>query len=61
MTWLQQQVGLSASTVQGGLDKLQALGIVKEITGQKRNRIYAYQKYIDILNLEGGREAGVMR
>lgn len=61
MTWLQQQVGLSASTVQGGLDKLQALGIVKEITGQKRNRIYAYQKYIDILNLEGGQEAGVMR
>ena len=33
------------------LDALeQQLGIVKEITGQKRNRVFAYTAYIDILN-----------
>ena len=26
------------------------LGQVREITGQKRNRVYAYTAYIDILN-----------
>ena len=26
------------------------LGLVREMTGQKRNRVYAYTAYIDILN-----------
>jgi len=30
----------------------QKLGMVKEMTGQKRNRIYAYSAYINILNQE---------
>lgn len=43
--------GISAATVGKTLDVLeQQLGIVKEITGQKRNRVFAYTVYIDILN-----------
>jgi len=43
--------GISAATVGKTLDALeQQLGIVKEITGQKRNRVFAYTAYIDILN-----------
>jgi len=43
--------GLTAVTVGKTLDVLeQQLGIVKEITGQKRNRVFAYTAYIDILN-----------
>jgi Fic family protein len=43
--------GLTAATVGKILDTLEnQLGIVKEITGQKRNRVFAYVAYIDILN-----------
>lgn len=43
--------GLTAATVGKALDALeQQLGIVKEITGQKRNRVFSYTAYIDILN-----------
>ena len=45
--------GLTAATVGKSLDALdQQLGIVKEITGQKRNRAFAYTAYIEILNHE---------
>ena len=45
--------GLTAATVGKVLDVLeQQSGIVKEITGQKRNRVFAYSAYIEILNQE---------
>ena len=28
---------------------LEALGVVTELTGQKKNRSYSYQAYIDLL------------
>jgi hypothetical protein len=31
---------------------LESLGIVTEITGQKTNRSYSYQRYIELLALE---------
>lgn len=43
--------GLTAATVGKVLEVLdKELDIVKEITGQKRNRVYAYTAYIEILN-----------
>lgn len=43
--------GLTAATIGKVLDALeQKLSIVKEITGQKRNRVFAYTAYIQILN-----------
>lgn len=44
---------ISLPTANKSLQQLMALGIVKEITGKDRNKIYAYQKYLDILNESG--------
>jgi len=49
--WLKKKTGLSLTTVGTSLDRLEELGIVKELTGQKRNRFYGYTRYIAILNL----------
>jgi Fic family protein len=37
-------------TVNKSLKQLGELGIVKEITGKSRNKIYVYQEYLDILS-----------
>lgn len=42
--------GLSLPTVLSALGKLQRLDIVREATGKARNRVFVYDKYIDILN-----------
>lgn len=34
------------------MEALQTLGLVRELTGQKRNRVFAYSAYIDLLNQE---------
>ena len=47
--WLQEKTQLAQATVNTSLAGLETLGIVKEITGQKRNRIYSYTEYIQIL------------
>jgi Fic family protein len=49
--WLKSKTGLSLTTIGTSLEKLEGLGIVKELTGQKRNRFYGYTRYIEILNL----------
>lgn len=44
--WIQD----SPATVNACLRELEKLGIVKEVTGQKRNRLYSYLQYINIMN-----------
>jgi DNA-binding Lrp family transcriptional regulator len=46
---LSKETKLSAPAVTGALMKLEKDGIVKEITGRKRNRIFAYEKYLEII------------
>ncbi len=41
---------LSPPTVNSALDALVRLGVVREITGRLRNRLYAYDGYLAILN-----------
>ena len=48
--WIQKKTRLSPATVNGCLRALEQLGIVKEVTGQKRNRLYSYVKYFRIMN-----------
>ena len=48
--YLAKQTTLSVVTVNKCLDELIELKIVQEITHKKRNRIYKYSKYIEILN-----------
>jgi Fic family protein len=43
----------SAPTVNNGFKKLEALGIVRELTGGGYGRLHGYTAYLDILN-EGG-------
>jgi Fic family protein len=48
--WLVEHTKLTPATVNKTLDHLTDLKIVKELTAQKRNRVFAYSKYIDVLN-----------
>ncbi len=48
--WIQKKTQLSPATVNACLRELAQLGIVKEVTGQKRNRLYSYMDYIRIMN-----------
>jgi Fic family protein len=41
---------ISLPTANKSLRQLSELGIVNEITGKARNKIYVYKKYLDILN-----------
>lgn len=46
------QTGQSPNTVAKMFGKLIELGIVRELTGQKRGRVFSYTGYLDILNQE---------
>lgn len=45
-----QEIGLSAPTVNSALADLERLGIVSEITGKRRNRVFSYTNYLEILS-----------
>jgi Fic family protein len=45
-----QKIGLSAPTVNTALADLERLGIVSEITGKRRNRVFSYTNYLEILS-----------
>lgn len=47
---LGQETGLSAPTVNVALADLETLGIVAEMTGKKRGRVFGYTAYLRILN-----------
>lgn len=44
------RTGASFPTVARAVEALEKLGIVREITGRKRERVFAYRAYLDILN-----------
>ena len=44
------QLALSPPTIRAAVRALEALGIVNEVTGQQRHRVFAYQQYLDILS-----------
>ena len=45
-----QRTGLSFPTATQGIARLMHLGIVKELTGGRRNRVFSYDRYLAILN-----------
>lgn len=45
-----EKTGLSPATVNKGLGHLVQLSIVRELTAQKRNRLFSYTRYIEIMN-----------
>jgi len=50
ITALSAGTNASFPTVSRAIDSLIGLGIINEITGRKRERVFAYSKYLDILN-----------
>lgn len=48
--WLVEKTGLTPATVNKSLANLEQLGVVRELTAQKRNRLFSYQGYVDIMN-----------
>jgi len=44
-----QELGISQPTVSSALKRLEDIGVVKEITGKARDRIFVYKEYLDIL------------
>ena len=49
-TLLVERTGLTAPTVNAALADLERLGIVEEVTGRRRGRVFGYRAYLDILN-----------
>jgi Fic family protein len=45
-----KKLGISQPTIQKSLDHMQKLGIVREITGRRRRRLYEYTRYLKILD-----------
>ncbi len=45
-----KQLNLTAPTVRSAIESLEQLGIVREITGKQRDRIYVYDRYVKILD-----------
>ncbi len=48
--WVSEQIQLSPATVNTCLEHLERLQIVRERTGQRRNRLFSYTQYIEIMN-----------
>ncbi len=47
---LVEKTGITPATVNRALGHLEQLGIVKELTAQKRNRLFSYAGYIEIMD-----------
>ena len=45
-----EELGLSRPTVNAAIEHLTALGLVRETTGRQRDRLFAYDDYLTILN-----------
>lgn len=47
---LVQASGITPATAGKVMDALEGIGIVRELTGHKRNRVFAYTAYVEVLN-----------
>ena len=47
---LVEQTGLSAPTVNAALADLERLGVIDEVTGKRRGRVFGYRQYLAILS-----------
>ncbi|MBV9399201.1 MAG: hypothetical protein JO062_14555 [Bryobacterales bacterium] len=45
-----RKIGISAPTVAKSLEHMRQLGILREITGRERHRLFVYEPYLAILN-----------
>lgn len=43
------ELNLTAPTARSAIDNLQKIGLVSEVTGKRRDRLFVYSRYLDIL------------
>ena len=48
--WLVEKTGITPPTVNKALGHLEHLGIVRRLTAQKRNRLFSYTGYVEIMS-----------
>ena len=48
--WLVKKMGITPATVNKCLIHLERLGIIRELTSRKRNRLFSHTGYVDIMN-----------
>jgi Fic family protein len=53
-----EQLGATPTSVGGLLDKLVSHGVVEEVTGRKRDRVYRYSSYLELFTGYGSPQAG---
>jgi Fic family protein len=46
---LASELGMTAPTARSALNHMVELGIIEEVSGKKRDKVYVYRKYLDIL------------
>jgi Fic family protein len=56
-----QDTAMTFPTATKSMQTLTALGIARELTGQRRNRVFVYDGYLNILNEEGLMESGELK
>jgi Fic family protein len=50
VAWLCGATDLTPPTVAKALEALGGAGVVREVTGRKRNRVFVYDRYLALLN-----------
>ena len=50
LSQVRDRAGISFPSAAKGMEALMQLGIARELTGQRRNRVFAYDHYLSILN-----------
>ena len=50
-----EQLRTTPATTARLLDRMSELGVVTEVTGQRRNRVYSYSPFLDVLSAEDDR------
>lgn len=52
IAFLSKATAISVPTITKSVNRLEQLGIIKEMSGRRRNRVYAYSAYLDLLMQE---------
>jgi hypothetical protein len=48
--WVARDLGLSEPPVYQAIDRLEEAGILREVTGRRRGKLYVYDEYLGLLN-----------
>jgi Fic family protein len=49
VSWLRSRTKISTPTIGKAMDTLSKIGVVHEVTGHKRNRVFAYSEYLKLI------------